>query len=173
MAKKSTKKSETPAKVAAPKKARVVRNQVELVVAALTRVVDGDRKAAEATRKRAALFGAQIQKLISWGKAELAMGPDEAYDLAIELQREGFEPPKGPTAQGFAVGDRVQLRAKFAESYAVVYPARVLATMGYLSTDPVTGTVICSSDGGQVLTRMAHIERRTPAMQDEAESPQE
>lgn len=65
-----------------------------MVVAALARVVDGDRKAAEATRKRAALFGAQIQRLISWGKAELAMGPDEAYDLATELQREGFEPPQ-------------------------------------------------------------------------------
>ncbi len=180
MAKKSTKKSETPVK---PPRTRIVRSRVGQVVAALARVVDGDRKAAEATRKRAALFGAQIQKLIYWGKAKLAMGPDEAYDLAIELQREGFEPPKGPTARGFVEGDPVKLREKFAAEYLKVYLPATLSAMVFRAADPVTGTVICSSGTDQVLTRMAHIERRLmmpglvdPAMvavQDEAESPQE
>jgi len=157
MAKKNTKKSETP-----EKPARTRRSELELVVAALARVVDGDRKAAEATRKRAALFGAQIQKLIGWGKAELAMSPDEAYDLATELQREGFEPPKGATARGFATGDPVQIREKFAAEYAAVYPSDVLGSMIYSLVDKVTGTVICMSAlGDQVLTRAAHIERRT------------
>jgi hypothetical protein len=155
MAKKNTKKSEM-----LEKPARTRRSEVELVVAALARVVDGDRKAAEANRKRAALFGSQIQKLIGWGKAELAMSPDEAYDLATELQREGFEPPKGAGARAFSVGDAVQIREKFRTEYQRVYTADQLDSMVYSIRDDVTGTVICTTSGKMILTRAAHIERR-------------